>query len=780
MSSAVKPLKISDTSVLPYGLQKSFKIADSEFTASGLAVEIAKNFAVTASGDNTLSLFYRSAYQLYYAQSAYSQSVYEPLSSQTYGMLADATDSSSVSIANIYDSYNQSSATSGSLDFNYRLFSSASAAKVVAVSVPQVYFGEGIARKSFAIEPDDKSYYILDDGNGNLFDIVPYLDSKFGTGSYNLANYTGSALLDTNLIYEAYVSGTFVGNIFYSAGLIYVTNDIYYCALAQDPECSSPSPTSTPTLTTTQTQTPSVTATRTQSPTPTQTPTSTRTPTNSSTATPTLTSTNTQTQTQTNSQTATQTPTNTSTKTPTLTSTPTLTTTTTQTNTQTSTQTPTNSGTSTPTLTSTQTPTNSSTNTPTLTSTPTLTNSSTQTQTPTLTSTSTQTPTQTLTGTNTQTPTQTLTSTNTETPTQTLTSTSTQTPTQTLTSTSTQTPTQTLTSTNTQTPTQSVTATNTQTPTLTVTSTSTQTPTQTLTSTNTQTQTTTNTRTPTSTPTPTTSSPPPPNLLRITGTTVNCVSGNASINVTGGTPPYEYSLDAGANWTAPTSESYYSASTALAYIDPWVRDETGIFYRGTQTQCSDYTLTVVPTYLTYNSQGYVIAPDFTQYTESFTLSGSYDSNFSLSATALGTTAFEAWSYTPGTVDIISNLTTITYNLRYSTTIYAVFNALDVVTKEFCYYNISGSALSASDLDVVCSTCATSSIVYFSKAAYDSYKGDITALTWYSSSLLTGTTANGFYKQPVTSTTISNPPIFILNSGTPTYSGSCDNLPISCL
>jgi len=738
MSSAVKPLKISDTSVLPYGLQKSFKIADSEFTASGLAVEIAKNFAVTASGDNTLSLFYRSAYQLYYAQSAYSQSVYEPLSSQTYGMLADATDSSSVSIANIYDSYNQSFATSGSLDYNYRLFSSASAAKVVAVSVPQVYFGEGIARKSFAIEPDDKSYYILDDGNGNLFDIVPYLNSKFGTGSYNLANYTGSALLDTNLIYEAYVSGTFVGNIFYSAGLIYVTNDIYYCALAQDPECASPSPTSTPTLTTTQTQTPSVTATRTQSPTPTQTPTSTRTPTNSSTATPTLTSTNTQTNTQTNSQTATQTPTNTSTKTPTLTSTPTLTTTSTQTNTQTSTQTPTNSGTSTPTLTSTQTPTQTLTSTPTLTQTPTLTNSSTQTQTPSLTSTSTQTPTQTLTSTSTQTPTQSVTATNTQTPTQTVTSTSTQTPTQTLTSTNTQT------------------------------------------QTNTQSQTATNTRTPTSTPTPTTSSPPPPNLLRITGTTVDCTGGNATINVAGGLPPYEYSLDAGLNWTAPTSASYYSASTALAYIDPWVRDQTGIFYRGTQTQCSDYTLTVVPTYLTYNSQGYVTASNPTQYTSSFILSGSYDSNHGLSATALGTTTFIAWSNSPGTVDIISSLSSITYNLRYSTTIYALFDVVDVVTKEFCYYNISGSALSTSDLNVVCSTCPTSSIVYFNKSAYSSSKGDITALTWYSSSLLSGTTSNGFYKQPITDTTISNPPIFILASGIPTYSGSCDNLPISCL
>jgi len=268
--------------------------------------------------------------------------------------------------------------------------------------------------------------------------------------------------------------------------------------------------------------------------------------------------------------------------------------------------------------------------------------------------------------------------------------------------------------------------------------------------------------------------------LRISYTTVSCESGNVLINAVNGTPPYEFSLDAGLNWTAPTSESFYSASTVLPVIDPWVRDQTGIFYRGTQVVCSDPILTVVPYYY-YGAQGYVTDTSSVNHTTPFSMSAAFGTTLTISATAQTGSTFMGWYSIPtetGTPFTASSV--LNFTLYNDNTIYPQFRADSIVTQEYCYYNLPTSSLTTSEQSTICETCDDIVTVYYDKILYDLYKGDVNSLTWFSTASLNNFVSGGYYRQQVTTSSVAYPPIFILNSGSALMTGSCDNLPIFCL
>jgi hypothetical protein len=268
--------------------------------------------------------------------------------------------------------------------------------------------------------------------------------------------------------------------------------------------------------------------------------------------------------------------------------------------------------------------------------------------------------------------------------------------------------------------------------------------------------------------------------LRISNTTVTCNNGNVLINVINGTPPYEYSLDAGLNWSAPASESFYSTNTELVVIDPWVRDDTGVFFRGTQVLCSNPILTVVPYYY-YGAEGYVTDPNYVNHTTPFSITASYGTTLTLSATPQYDSTFMGWYYLPTETGVpFTASSVLNYTLYSDTTIYPQFIATNVVTEEYCYYNLPTSSLTTSELETICETCDDIVTVYYSKTSYDALNGNVTAISWFSSSSLNQYVSGGYYRQQVTTSSVAYPPIFILNSGSAIMTGSCDNLPIDCL
>jgi len=97
--------------------------------------------------------------------------------------------------ASCWDPVWQSTAASGSGDSMNYYFPTGSYENIVVLTIPASQFGEQISRNSFAMSASDSSYYIKDDGNGNLIDTVN--------------------------------SNTFIGNIFYAQGVIIITNQDY-------------------------------------------------------------------------------------------------------------------------------------------------------------------------------------------------------------------------------------------------------------------------------------------------------------------------------------------------------------------------------------------------------------------------------------------------------------------------------------------------------------------------------------------------------------------------
>lgn len=236
MSFANRTLNKSQVKVAPYVTTRLVSVSSLSMP-QGYSTVIGKFDTSSLNSISTASINFRTIGGLFYNQQAYSQSVVKPISHMTPAELVDyQQDSGSLDVRNYYYDAKESTSAQGTLDATYKRFSTGSNSEVVALSIPQIAFGENIKEGSFVVEASDKSYYIVDDTNGNLVDIVPYLDSVYGVGAYELDTYTGSVLSKTNLLYDVIRYSTSgsntgsVGNIFYAQGIAVVV-DAHYMSI---------------------------------------------------------------------------------------------------------------------------------------------------------------------------------------------------------------------------------------------------------------------------------------------------------------------------------------------------------------------------------------------------------------------------------------------------------------------------------------------------------------------------------------------------------------------
>lgn len=119
-----------------------------------------------------------------------------------------------------YESYMQSTAASGTLEADQRYFPTGSGEGVIVIAIPRRRFGEKISPTTFRLL-NSGSYSLYDDGNGNIRD--------YGTGSLSrYIEYLYHEAPDeyyTSLL--SFDGTTHVGNIFYSQGVIVITNQDY-------------------------------------------------------------------------------------------------------------------------------------------------------------------------------------------------------------------------------------------------------------------------------------------------------------------------------------------------------------------------------------------------------------------------------------------------------------------------------------------------------------------------------------------------------------------------
>ena len=210
MSRAANTLLTSDVLTTPIKLKYSSSYDSSSYYGAGIKVSSGVNGAITTSGSvPQKTINYVTVRHLFYSNYL--------------------TGSIQVSASAAFN-WEQSTAAIGTLDADRRFFPTGSGEKVKILEIPRNVFGQKISRTGFQLVANDgATYYIVDDGNGNLVDLASdtlYVNSGyFNPGELFLTGYVvGRSKL------------TKVGNIIYSQGLIIITNPDYYNILDAGPE----------------------------------------------------------------------------------------------------------------------------------------------------------------------------------------------------------------------------------------------------------------------------------------------------------------------------------------------------------------------------------------------------------------------------------------------------------------------------------------------------------------------------------------------------------------
>lgn len=177
MGRSTNTLKVSDITVTPTKLHYSAEYADTYLGINGISIFTGSNGQYDIHDPNypVDYLTYRSIRALYYT---------------------NYISGSLLGTGSGFESYLQSTAASGTYVDDWRYFPTESDAKITVISIPRERFGENIGRGTFSIiDTINKTFAIIDDGNGNVIDTVN--------------------------------DNVHVGNILYNQGMIIVTNPDY-------------------------------------------------------------------------------------------------------------------------------------------------------------------------------------------------------------------------------------------------------------------------------------------------------------------------------------------------------------------------------------------------------------------------------------------------------------------------------------------------------------------------------------------------------------------------
>lgn len=196
MSRASNSLTVSDVLTTPIKLKYSASYDSSSLVANGIQVLKGINGPISITGSVPQeTLNYRSVQHLYYSNYL--------------------TGSFPIS-ASSADNFLQSTAASASGDSDNRYFPTQSGAEITIFSIPTSIYGQQVSRRSFILS--SSTYCIVDDGNGNLIDIVT------GSSQYIVSGYF---IADDYFQSSASSSSIHVGNIIYPQGMAIITAPTY-------------------------------------------------------------------------------------------------------------------------------------------------------------------------------------------------------------------------------------------------------------------------------------------------------------------------------------------------------------------------------------------------------------------------------------------------------------------------------------------------------------------------------------------------------------------------
>jgi len=241
MSFAYKTLKGSDISISPYVANKQYTYPSSELTSSGITVytgEYIPQYIISGTVYNPFDPINDIKNNGYYRRL-----IFDSILKLYYQNWVSGSESGVFYGSSSYDNYDQTTIASGTLGgypvtkflnlltgsggaYGIDVYDSSSYAvlentKIRVLSIPRDIYGNGIEPGSFVIS--SSTYYITDDGQGNLWDYTTS-GSIYNKDPYNGAYYEGGE--ETKV---------YVGNIVYSPGFAIITNPEYLCFYPSEP-----------------------------------------------------------------------------------------------------------------------------------------------------------------------------------------------------------------------------------------------------------------------------------------------------------------------------------------------------------------------------------------------------------------------------------------------------------------------------------------------------------------------------------------------------------------
>jgi hypothetical protein len=221
--SSFKKLNKADVTTVPYAANKQWNLTyDSGSNDSYAVYSVGTNEPFNITGSKTTNNQYQSL-------------IYAEINHLFYQAYTSNLDTGSIMFnLNTYQSASQYRPTSSYFNYNInpllvKQFPTGSGEQIGVLSINQSIYGSKILPHTFYVSSSNT--FIVDDGNGNLYDIQGYQSTYLVNGGIN-----SSYFLDPTLNIDPIL----VGNIFYAHGLIVITNQTpVYQALFNLPSCTT-------------------------------------------------------------------------------------------------------------------------------------------------------------------------------------------------------------------------------------------------------------------------------------------------------------------------------------------------------------------------------------------------------------------------------------------------------------------------------------------------------------------------------------------------------------
>jgi hypothetical protein len=253
MSFSYKTLNSTDLTLTSYIANKLWEVKNSTLSENGITIYIGENLPL-----NRKNIF-DPIDDIETSNEEYRRLIFESIKHLYYENYISGSDSGQFFQSSSYLNYDQTTLTSGSMVSSFKtlptntgsanlkldaydesirydvptsiydqsVFDPNRGGKIAVIAVDKEVFGSGLSPNSVFIS--GSGYYLRDDGEGNLYNYQ------------NEANYAryNSAIYDKDVYLEIIKSGMpqleYVGNVFYSHGMIIITNEDYLCAFGAPP-----------------------------------------------------------------------------------------------------------------------------------------------------------------------------------------------------------------------------------------------------------------------------------------------------------------------------------------------------------------------------------------------------------------------------------------------------------------------------------------------------------------------------------------------------------------